>query len=228
MSGSIVQKTDSGSVASARPSAIVLRPFAPCVPAALTIAASTGGLEALQTVLEGAGPYLSKVPVFIVLHMPTGFTNAVTNQIVHATGLQTRAPAHGERVQPGHIYVAPANIHMRLLRVGDTPIICHADGPPENFCKPAADVLFRSAAQAYQSATLGIVLTGMGADGLAGSRAIVDAGGTVIVQDEASSVVWGMPGAVAAAGLASAVLPVQRIAPMITSLLMGLKARGAA
>ena len=105
------------------------------------------------------------------------------------------------------------------MRFGSSLVISHEDSLPENFCKPSVDVLFRSAAQAYGLAALGLILTGMGADGLAGSRAIVEAGGSVIAQDEASSVVWGMPGAVARAGLASAILPLPKIAAVIAGLL---------
>lgn len=117
---------------------------------------------------------------------------------------------------------------MRLLRLGASLAIFHKDSPPENFCKPSVDVLFRSAAAAYGPSALGLVLTGMGSDGLAGSRAIVAAGGSLIAQDEASSVVWGMPGAVVQAGLASAVLPLARIAVTISGLLKGARSRGVA
>ena len=113
-------------------------------------------------------------------------------------------------------------MHMCVLKIGETPILCHADGPPENFCKPAVDVLFRSAAQTFGAGALGLVLTGMGSDGLVGSRAIANAGGAIIAQDEASSVVWGMPGAISGAGLASAILPLPRIAPVISGLMRGI------
>ena len=117
---------------------------------------------------------------------------------------------------------------MRLLRMGSSLAICHKDSQPENFCKPSVDVLFRSTAAVYGPSTLGLILTGMGTDGLAGSRAIAAAGGSLIAQDESSSVVWGMPGAVAHAGLASAVLPLNRIAATVGDLLNGLRPRGVA
>lgn len=201
------------------------RRFSSEPPSALVIAASTGGPEALLKVLEDSARYLARIPVFIVLHVPANFTGVIVEQIARATGLVARVPAHGEAPHNGEIYLSPGNLHLRLLRMGEMPVICLADGPPENFCKPSADVLFRSAAQTYGAGTLGVVLTGMGADGLAGARAIVEAGGSIIVQDEASSVVWGMPWAVAAAGLAAAVQPVGRIGSTIASLIMRTKAR---
>jgi two-component system chemotaxis response regulator CheB len=205
-----------------------LRRFSPCTPSALFIGASTGGPQALATLFKELAPHLDAVPVFVVLHMPTDFTSVVAAQIERLTGRATIVAKHGESPCPGTIYFAPGGTHMRLLRLGSSLAIVHKDSPPENFCKPSVDVLFRSAAAAYGPSTLGLVLTGMGTDGLAGSRAIVAAGGSLIVQDEASSVVWGMPGAVAQAGLASAILPLARIAVTISGLLKGSRSRGAA
>jgi two-component system, chemotaxis family, protein-glutamate methylesterase/glutaminase len=209
-----------GKAASSAPQ-ISLRKFSPCIPRAVVIGASTGGPQALAALLGDLAPSLASVPVLVVLHMPADFTNLVTGNIARVTKLETRAAKHGEPALPGRIYFAPGEMHMRVLKIGDTPILCHTDGPPENFCKPAADVLFRSAAQTFGPAALGVVLTGMGSDGASGARAIVDAGGSVVAQDEASSVVWGMPGAVANAGLAAAVLPLERIGPAISGLLRG-------
>jgi two-component system, chemotaxis family, protein-glutamate methylesterase/glutaminase len=207
---------------------IQLRKFSPCIPRALFIGASTGGPQALASLLEPLAPHLTNLPVFVVLHVPADFTSLVTANISRVTQLETRAAQHGEQVRPGRIYFAPGDVHMRVLRMGETPVLVHSDGPPENFCKPAVDVLFRSAAQTFGPGALAVVLTGMGADGLAGSRAIAEAGGAVIAQDEASSVVWGMPGAVANAGMASAVLPLDRIAPTIAALMQGFKPGGQA
>ena len=201
---------------------ISLSRFSPCIPRVLVIGASTGGPQALASLLAELSPSLSNIPVLIVLHLPPDFTHLVTSNIQRATKLTTRAVKHGEPALPGHIYFAPGDMHIRVLKIGDTPILCHTNGPPENFCKPAVDVLFRSAAQTFGAGALGMVLTGMGSDGLAGSRAIVESGGSVIVQDESSSVVWGMPGAVANAGLASAILPLDRIAPLISGVLRGI------
>ena len=209
-------------------SELLLRRFSPCTPRALFIGASTGGPQALATLFKELAPHLDGVPVFIVLHMPSDFSSIVAGQIERLTGRPTIVAKHGEPPHPGTIYLAPGGTHMRVLRVGSSLVICHKDSPPENFCKPSVDVLFRSAAVSYGPSTLGLILTGMGADGLAGSRAIVAAGGSVIAQDECSSVVWGMPGAVAQAGLASAVLPLARLAATISSLLKGSESQGVA
>jgi two-component system chemotaxis response regulator CheB len=219
--------TSAGASPSARRHDYSLRRFSTVPPQALVIAASTGGTQALLTLLRSAAHYLARVPVFIVLHVQASFTSSIIAQIRSSTGLPARVPAHGEGPKPGEIYLAPGNLHMRLLRMGDMPVICHADLPPENFCKPSADVLFRSAAQTYAGATLAVVLTGMGSDGLAGSRAIVEAGGSVLVQDEATSVVWGMPGAVAQEGLAAAIQPIDKLGQTIASVILRTSARGA-
>ena len=198
-----------------------LRRFSVLTPRALVVGASTGGPQALAALLPRIGPRLKDIPVVVVLHMPTNFTEVVTGQIAQLTGQPTTAAINGEELRAGHIYFAPGEMHLKIVRVGPYYALAHFDGPPENFCKPAVDVLFRSAADAYGAGALGVVLTGMGSDGLEGSRRIVDAGGSVIVQDEASSAVWGMPGAVARAGLAAAVAPVSQLADAIAFRLGG-------
>lgn len=203
------------------PAQFALRKFSPCLPRVLVIGASTGGPQALACILAEIAPHVSRIPVLVVLHLPPDFTKLVTSNIERVSKLPTFAAKHGEPALPGRIYFAPGDMHMRVLKIGDTPILCHADGPAENFCKPAADVLFRSAAQTFGVGVLGVVLTGMGADGTAGARAIVEAGGNIIAQDEASSVVWGMPGSVVNAGLAAAVLPLDRIGVSIAGLMRG-------
>lgn len=205
------------------PGGPTLARFASCAPRALFVGASTGGPQALARLLEGLSPHLADMPVFIVLHMPANFTSLVTSNIARIAKMDARAGQHGEQARPGRIYFAPGDVHMRVLRVGDTPVIVHSNAPPENFCKPAVDVLFRSAAQSFGPGALGIVLTGMGSDGLEGSRAIVNAGGAVIAQDELTSVVWGMPGSVVNNGLAAAVLPLEEIAPAVANLMRGIR-----
>jgi two-component system chemotaxis response regulator CheB len=205
-----------------------LRGFSASAPEALFIGASTGGPQALSALLTALAPHLQTVPVFVVLHMPVDFTLVIARQIERLVGRRTIVANNGEAPCPGSIYFAPGGMHMRLMRFGPSLIIGHRDSPPENFCKPSVDVLFRSAAEAYGPSALGLILTGMGTDGLAGSQAIVTAGGTIIAQDEASSVVWGMPGAVARAGLASAILPPADIAVTVAVLLNGVPPRGAA
>lgn len=198
-----------------------LRRFAALTPRILAIGASTGGPQAIVALLSRLAPLLSNLPVVVVLHMPSNFTDVVVDQIARATGAPTRAPTNGERLAPGCIYVAPGGAHLKVLRVGDAHMLAFSDAAPENFCKPSVDVLFRSVADSFGPGALGLVLTGMGVDGLAGARRIVDAGGAVAVQDEESSAVWGMPGAIAREGLASAIAPVERLADIVADRLGG-------
>jgi two-component system chemotaxis response regulator CheB len=186
---------------------------------AIVIGASTGGPQALAVVLDGLRPALQHAPIFVVQHIPSEFTDVIAGHIHKSTGLPARAARQGETVQKGQIYLSPGNLHLAIARVGDSAVTVLSDGPPENFCKPSVDVLFRSAARCYGAGVIGIMLTGMGSDGLAGSRAIVEAGGKVVAQDAASSTVWGMPGAVVNGGLAHAVLPVGGIAANVCALL---------
>lgn len=195
---------------------------------ALVIGASTGGPQALSSLLSGLSPHLDNIPVLVVLHMPPDFTDVVSGQIERVTGRPTRAARNGEEIKPGQIYFAPGDCHMKVAKLGTNPILLLSNNPAENFCRPAVNVLFRSAAQVYGRNALAIVLTGMGSDGLDGARALVRAGATVIAQDQATSVVWGMPGAVVQEGLASAVLPLDKMATQIAAWLRGHRAGVAA
>jgi two-component system chemotaxis response regulator CheB len=188
-------------------------------PRVLAIGASTGGPQALSLLLGKLSPHIDNIPVLVVLHMPPDFTDVVSAHIARATGRVTRAARNGEKIRSGEIYFAPGNCHLRVASLGGTPILLHCDSPPENFCRPAVNVLFRSVAQVYGPSALAIVLTGMGSDGLDGARALVDAGASVIAQDQASSVVWGMPGAIVQEGLASAVLPIDTMAIQVAAVL---------
>lgn len=188
-------------------------------PRILAIGASTGGPQALSLLLGNLSPHLDNIPVLIVLHMPADFTDVVSGHIERATGRLTRAARNGEQIRLGEIYFAPGNRHLKVAKLDAAPILLHCDSPPENFCRPAVNVLFRSVAQVYGPAALAIVLTGMGTDGLEGARALVEAGGAIIAQDRASSVVWGMPGAIAQEGLASAILPIDTMAVHVAGLL---------
>ncbi len=183
------------------------------------IGASTGGPQALPVVIEGLAPAIEQIPVFIALHIPPEFTETVAERIEKVTGLPTHTARHGEEVMKGHIYISPGNLHLGISRGGESAVIVLSDGPAENFCKPSVDFLFRTAARAYGANVIGIVLTGMGSDGLLGSRAIVKAGGIVIAQDAASSTVWGMPRSVVNEGLAHAVLSINKIGPTVCQLL---------
>jgi len=176
----------------------------------VVIAVSTGGPAALAEVLPAFVPQ-ARVPILIVQHMPATFTGRLAERLSTSCGRSVREATDGLPVGQDSVFLAPGGRHMELAGRPASPRIRLTDAPPENSCRPAADVLFRSAARIWGSGTLGVVLTGMGRDGLAGSRAVVEAGGRVVVQDEFSSVVWGMPGEVAKAGLADAVLPLGQI-----------------
>ena len=176
----------------------------------VVIGVSTGGPVALAEVLP-AFAAKARVPVLIVQHMPAFFTAQLAERLSRICGTSVREARMGEEVRPGDILMAPGGRHLELT--GDAAGVRTrlTDDPPENSCRPAADVLFRSAARIWGRGTLGVVLTGMGRDGLQGAQAIVAAGGEVIAQDEFTSVVWGMPGEVVRAGLADAVLPLSQI-----------------
>lgn len=177
----------------------------------LAIGVSTGGPNALATVLA-ALPADFPLPIVIVQHMPPVFTRFLANRLDTLSPLTVREGETGGVVEPGSIWVAPGDHHMVLRREGVQVRLSLNQGPQENSCRPAVDPLFRSAAELYGARVLALVLTGMGYDGLVGARAIHAAGGPIVVQDQASSVVWGMPGAVAEAGLAAAVLPLESVA----------------
>lgn len=189
-------------------------------PSALVIGASTGGPQALFNVL-GKLPKPFRLPILITQHMPPTFTKILAEHVQRQTGFQTAEAVDGEQVRSGRVYIAPGGLHMTLTGNASSPVISINDGPPVNFCRPAVDPLFSSAAQIYSSACLAVVLTGMGHDGRDGAADVVAHGGTVIAQDEPTSVVWGMPGAVTQAGLASFVLPLDRIGPAVGSLMEG-------
>ncbi|HYA07327.1 MAG TPA: chemotaxis response regulator protein-glutamate methylesterase [Xanthobacteraceae bacterium] len=199
-----------------------LRPFAAVAPRALVIGSSTGGPQALTALMEKLPAAIDRAPVLITQHMPPMFTTVLAEHLSRASGRGAHEAEHDEPVLAGGIYVAPGGKHMRVVHDGGAGVrIALGDDPPINFCKPAVDALFVSAAQVWGAAALALVLTGMGADGTRGAADIVAAGGSVIAQDEATSVVWGMPRAVAQAGLCSAVLPLDQIAPKIIRLFGG-------
>jgi two-component system chemotaxis response regulator CheB len=207
-----------------RPEPVVRNIAAPrlrTAPRCLLIGASTGGPRAVTQVVANLGLALQRVPVLIVQHMPPLFTAAFAEQIRVQSGVMAREAEQGEKLVPGRIYVAPGGRHMGLARGEAQPTIRLDDGPPVNFCRPAVDVLFRDAAAVFGASALAVVLTGMGSDGTHGAQALVDAGAPVLVQDEASSTVWGMPGSIAKAGLANEILPLERIAPALKMALTG-------
>jgi two-component system chemotaxis response regulator CheB len=183
----------------------------------VAIGASTGGPNALAEVI----PRISAgfpVPIVIVQHMPAVFTQLLAQRLSSQSSIPVHEAADREKLVPGHAWIAPGGFHMVLAGGTDGVQIRLAKTPPENFCRPAVDVLFRSVAQVYGAKALAVVLTGMGSDGLLGSRSIRQAGGDVILQDEDSSVVWGMPGSIYAAGVSDQVYPLSQIAPQISRL----------
>jgi two-component system chemotaxis response regulator CheB len=201
--------------------ALKLRPFAITVPRALVIGSSTGGPQALTTLIERLPAAIDRAPVLITQHMPPTFTAVLAEHLSRVGNRGAHEAEQNERVLAGGIYVAPGGRHMRVVRGPDGVKIALGDDPPVNFCRPAVDPLFASAAAVWGPSVLAVILTGMGSDGAHGAGAIVDAGGSVIAQDEASSVVWGMPRAAAQAGLCSAVLPLDQIAARIIRLFSG-------
>ena len=216
-------------MSSARPAAaaktggsgLVQRKFSSVRPRILAIGSSTGGPQALIEVLKKVSPALGGIPTVITQHMPATFTTILAEHIGQATGRKAKEGDNAEPLTPGNIYVAPGGKHMVLESSAGNTSIRLDDGPQVNFCKPAVDPLFDSVAKIYGSAALGVVLTGMGHDGAEGSTNIANAGGSIIAQDEETSVVWGMPGATAAAGACAAVLPLSDIGMKVTSILKG-------
>jgi len=178
---------------------------------AVVIASSTGGPAALGQVIPLL-PANLPVPVFIVQHMPALFTRLLADRLTSTSAVPVDEARTGVVVEPGKVWLAPGGFHLELVREGQGVRLNLNQDAPENSCRPAADPLFRSAAAIYGAHTLGVVLTGMGQDGMRGCEAIRAAGGQVVVQDEASSVVWGMPGFVARSGIADRVLPLGLVA----------------
>lgn len=198
-----------------------LRPFSPTAPRVLLIGSSTGGPQAVSAVIGGLGAMIELAPILITQHMPPTFTAIFAAHLARSSGRAVHEARHGEPVRAGRVYVAPGGRHLRVVRSNAGPRIALDDGALINFCKPAVDTLFSSGASVWEGATLALVLTGMGSDGLRGAADVVAAGGSVIAQDEETSVVWGMPGSVANAGLCSAVLPIDQIASRIVRLFSG-------
>jgi two-component system chemotaxis response regulator CheB len=203
------------------PGKIALRPFPAMPPRVLLIGASTGGPQALNVLVGAIGQVIDHVPVLVTQHMPATFTTILAEHLARASGRAAAEAKDGELIRAGRIYVAPGGIHMCVGRRAGETVILLDDGPPVNFCKPAADRMFVSAAAVWGSWCLAVVLTGMGCDGLRGAASLATAGAGIIAQDEATSVVWGMPGRVAQAGLACAVLPLDQIASKIVRLFCG-------
>jgi two-component system chemotaxis response regulator CheB len=184
---------------------------------AVIVGSSTGGPEALSRVFSAISTPLP-VPVIVVQHMPPVFTRQLAARLDRSSACTVLESGGEEELRPGQVYVAPGDFHLELRPSAGGARTVLTQGPPVNFCRPAVDVLFRSAVRAYGGDLLAVVLTGMGVDGRAGCEDVLAAGGQVIAQDEPSSVVWGMPGAVASAGLAHRVLPLDEIATAVVGI----------
>ncbi|MGB2659313.1 MAG: chemotaxis response regulator protein-glutamate methylesterase [Pseudolabrys sp.] len=205
----------------AAPPPTTLRPMPTTPPRVLLIGSSTGGPQALNTLIAEIGGVLQRAPVLITQHMPPTFTAVLAEHLTRIAKRPVREAVDGEEINAGVVYLAPGGKHMKVARRDGAAVIAIEDGPLVNFCKPAVDPMFASAADVWGNKVLALVLTGMGSDGLAGAKTIVAAGGHVFAQDEATSVVWGMPGQVTNAGLCSAVLPLPEIAAKLTRLFAG-------
>lgn len=184
--------------------------------AAIAIAASTGGPDALAKVV-GALPATLPVPVFVTQHMPPVFTRMFADRLDRGSAVSVVEATDGVPVRPGVVYLAPGDYHLTVVHRAGATVTKLLQTPPENSCRPAADVMFRSVADVYGAQTLAVVLTGMGQDGMRGVERLRQAGAEVVAQDQASSVVWGMPGAVVTAHLADSVLPLSEIGGFLTT-----------
>lgn len=200
---------------------LTTRPFSTQAPKVLLIGSSTGGPQALMALVTELGSVIDRVPVLITQHMPPTFTTILAEHLARSSRRPAAEAVDGEPVKPGRIYLAPGGKHMRVVRSGAEAAIALDDGPAVNFCKPAVDPLFASAIDIWHGNILSVILTGMGSDGMRGGKDIVAAGGSVIAQDEASSVVWGMPGAAANAGICAAILPLNQIGAKVNRLFAG-------
>ncbi|MFN0165195.1 MAG: chemotaxis response regulator protein-glutamate methylesterase [Bryobacteraceae bacterium] len=202
------------------PPRLATRPVANGKIEVVAIATSTGGPNALTEIFRTI-PASFPLPFVIVQHMPPMFTKLLAERMSAQCPIRFHEAVPGDVLKPGQAWIAPGNFHMTVSRVGLQVQVQTNQNPPENSCRPAADVLFRSVAETFGPAALCVVLTGMGRDGLRGCETICEAGGQVIAQDEATSVVWGMPGFVTRAGLASTILPLSQIAGEINRRVTG-------
>ena len=188
-------------------------------PRIIAIGSSTGGPQALFKVFEGLKGQIDHLPIVIAQHMPKAFTGILAEHLSKVANARCAEGVDGEPLEAGRIYIAPGDFHMYIEKSGAGYVIRLNQDPPENFCRPSVEPLFRSVAKEFGSASLALMLAGMGHDGLTASETLVETGATLIAQDEESSVVWGMPGAVANAGLCAEILPIDKIAPCAINLM---------
>lgn len=201
------------------PKSFMTRPAPNIRPEVIAIGSSTGGPQALFKLLEDIGGEV-QLPILITQHMPPTFTTILAEHISRACGRPCKEASDGDVIEGGSVYVAPGDYHM-VVEPGIRKTLRLNQDPPENFCRPAVDPMLRSVAKAYGRNVLVVILTGMGSDGAKGAQVVVDGGGVIVSQDEASSVVWGMPGAVAQAGLSSAVLPIGELGAHVRRIAQG-------
>lgn len=199
-------------------SPIKLRTHTPEPPDVIAIGSSTGGPQALFNLLGTMRAGTVKQPILITQHMPATFTTILAEHITRVSGWDAKEGQDGEVIKSGRVYVAPGDFHMLVEARGADKVLRLTKDAPENFCRPSVDPMLRSISAVYGKRVLVAILTGMGSDGAKGGAVVVQAGGTVIAQDEATSVVWGMPGAAAQAGICSAVMPLGEIAPWMIKL----------
>ncbi len=200
------------------PSSLAIRAPAILPARLLAVGSSTGGPQALFALFQGLGR-APTVPVIVTQHMPATFTPILAEHITKLGGMACAEARDGEPLVAGRAYLAPGDHHL-LIESDKAGLRCRlSSDPPENFCRPSVDPMLRSASDACDGRVLVAMLTGMGHDGLTGTRYVIDAGGTAVAQDEATSVVWGMPGAIAQAGLCHAIMPLTNIAPKLIDLL---------
>ena len=190
---------------------VILRQPSMEAPDVIAIGSSTGGPQALFAVLGAIKAGSIRQPILITQHMPATFTTILAEHITRISGWDAAEGKDGEVVKANRIYIAPGDFHMVVEVKGVDKVIRLNKNPPENFCRPAVDPMLRSISAAWGRRVLAVILTGMGSDGSKGGQVVVSNGGTVIAQDEPSSVVWGMPGAAANSGICSAVLPLTEI-----------------
>ncbi len=213
-----LRRSAKGGLGAQQAGPISLRPAPKSSPRLLAIGSSTGGPNALFALVQSLSPNLL-VPVVLTQHMPPAFTSILAQHIDRLGVLPCAEAKDGDAILPGRILLAPGDRHLMVCRKGFGLVAQLSDAPPENFCRPAVDPMLRTACDAVDGRVLVAMLTGMGQDGLLGARKIIEAGGALVAQDEGSSVVWGMPGAVARAGLAHAVLPLSQIGAKLLAMI---------
>ena len=189
-------------------------------PEALFIGSSTGGPQALREVMSVIGSHLC-IPIFITQHMPKTFTTVLAEHLSKSARKLVIEGRDGMPVKPNGVYLAPGGSHMTVRQTGSSVVIGLDQKPPENFCRPSVDPMFRSGVKIYGKRTMALMLTGMGRDGHDGTQDMFDAGARVLAQDEASSIVWGMPGAIVQSGLAHEVLPLTKIGTRVLQIIQG-------